>query len=64
MKGSRTVLRGVRGSDAPRLPDLTKDVYLTHLKNTKKPISFQSKEVGFFCSIAVRIFADASQRLV
>ena len=41
---------------------LTKDVYLTHLKNTKKPISFQSKEVGFFCSIAVRIFADASQR--
>jgi len=23
LKGTRTVLRGVRGSDAPRLPDLT-----------------------------------------
>jgi len=41
-----------------------KDVYFTHLKNRKKPTSFQSKEVGFFCSIVVRIFADASRRLV
>ena len=61
---SRTVLRGAGARESACLPDLTKDVYLTHLKNTKKPISFQSKEVGFFCSIAVRIFADASQRLV
>jgi len=26
LKGTRTVLRGGRGSDAPNLPDLTKDV--------------------------------------
>jgi len=43
---------------------VTKNVYFIHLKNRKKPISSQSKEVGFFCSIAVRILADASQRLV
>lgn len=43
---------------------LTKYVYLIHPKNRKKPISFQSKKVGFFCSIAVRILADASRRLM
>ncbi|MBZ5752231.1 hypothetical protein, partial [Metabacillus rhizolycopersici] len=30
-KLSRTVLRGVRGSDAPRLPDLTRFAYNIHL---------------------------------
>jgi hypothetical protein len=30
LKGTRTVLRGGRGSDAPNLPDLTRDKY--HIK--------------------------------
>jgi len=47
-----------------RVMRVTKNVYFIHLKNRKKPISSQSKEVGFFCSIAVRILADASQHLV
>jgi hypothetical protein len=28
---------------------VTKSVYPSHKKKTEKPISFQSKEVGFFC---------------
>jgi len=35
LKGTGTVLRGGRGSDAPNLPDLAKGVYLIHFKNRK-----------------------------
>lgn len=35
LKGTRTVLRGSRGSDAPNLPDLTKNVWSIHLKSKK-----------------------------
>ena len=35
LKGTRTVLRGGRGSDAPNLTDLTKHVYHIQLKNRK-----------------------------
>lgn len=35
LKGTRTVIRGGRGSDAPNLPDLTKHVYHIKLKNRK-----------------------------
>lgn len=59
---SRTVLGGAGARESACLPDLTKDVWSIHLENRKKPISSQSKEVGFFCSIA-RVLADASRRL-
>jgi hypothetical protein len=42
----------------------TKNVWNIHLENRKKPISSRSKEVGFFCSIEIRVLADASRRLV
>ena len=43
---SRTVLRGAGARESACLPDLTKVVYI-FIKKTEKPISFQSKEVGF-----------------
>ncbi|MFS0906955.1 hypothetical protein AB3N02_28525 [Priestia aryabhattai] len=39
LKGTRTVLRGGRGSDAPNLPDLTTGVYHIQLKNKKIGVS-------------------------
>jgi hypothetical protein len=36
LKGTRMVLRGGRGSDAPNLPDVTKVVYHIQSKNRRK----------------------------
>ena len=48
MKGSRTVLRGVRGSDAPRLPDLTTYVYDIQRKSRK---NYRGSNSSFFLDL-------------
>jgi len=44
LKGTCTVLRGERGSDAPNLPDLTRDItYRKRITITKKRSFFKKR---------------------
>jgi len=58
LKGTRTVLRGGRGSDAPNLPDLTNFEYRIQSENRKK---LPAHKVVFFSNWHFR--DDALRRL-